>query len=46
MQAALAAGIPSFLVPESEVDLNEMVGEFTVHEDLHEVRKLVFAEVE
>lgn len=46
MQAALAAGIASFLVPESEVDLAEMVGEFTVHEDLHEVRKYVFAEVE
>lgn len=46
LQAALAAGIPSLLVPESEVDLTEMVGEFTVHEDLHEVRKIIFAEVE
>lgn len=46
LQAALAAGIPSLLVPESEVDLTEMVGEFTVYEDLHEVRELAFAEVE
>lgn len=37
MRSALAAGLRTFLVPESEVDLTEIEGKYTVHEDLEEV---------
>lgn len=42
MKSALAAGLRTYLVPESEVDMKDVTGEYTVHEDLFEVAETVF----
>ncbi|XJS10908.1 HAD family hydrolase [Aerococcaceae bacterium WGS1372] len=42
MRSALAAGLRTFLVPESEVDLAEIEGEYTVHEDLEDVMDAIW----
>lgn len=42
MKSALAAGLRTYLVPESELELAGIEGDFTVHEDLIEVAEIVF----